>query len=168
MKYEKIVFSLIFIWEVWYTYKFFVVNTAWKVSKYGVISGPYLPVFGLNTEIYFVFSPNTGKTRTEITPYLDTFSRSEIFRRQHSSYFDPVQLIYDSVGIKAKGRISKRVLHKKNKTNFQKNKYLLPPDTHTHVCVSGGKKYSFFEKFGMLCFFVRPVLRFTLLPYCLR
>ena len=29
-------------------------NTASKVSKYGVISGPYFPVFGLNTEIYFV------------------------------------------------------------------------------------------------------------------
>ena len=26
--------------------------TAWKVSKYEVISGPYFPVFGLNTEIY--------------------------------------------------------------------------------------------------------------------
>ena len=30
--------------------------TVWKVSKYGVISGPYFPVF-----------------RSEITPYLDTF-----------------------------------------------------------------------------------------------
>ena len=30
------------------------VSTAWKVSKYGVISGPYFPVFGLNTEIYGV------------------------------------------------------------------------------------------------------------------
>ena len=28
--------------------------TAWKVSKYGAISGPYFPVFGLNTEIYSV------------------------------------------------------------------------------------------------------------------
>ena len=36
--------------------------TAWKVSKCGVISGPYFPVF----------SPNTGKYRPEITPYLDT------------------------------------------------------------------------------------------------
>ena len=27
--------------------------TAWEVSEYGVISGPYFPVFGLNTEIYF-------------------------------------------------------------------------------------------------------------------
>ena len=28
--------------------------TAWKVSKYGVISGLYFPAFGLNTEIYAV------------------------------------------------------------------------------------------------------------------
>ena len=35
----------------------------WKVSKYGVISGTYFPVFGLNT----------GKYGPEITPYLDTF-----------------------------------------------------------------------------------------------
>ena len=33
------------------------------MSKYGVISGPYFPVFGLNT----------GKYESEITPYLDTF-----------------------------------------------------------------------------------------------
>ena len=26
-------------------------NTTWKVSKYGVISGPYFPVFGLNMKI---------------------------------------------------------------------------------------------------------------------
>ena len=37
--------------------------TAWKVSKYGVISGPYFLVFGLKT----------GKYRPEKTPYLDTF-----------------------------------------------------------------------------------------------
>ena len=29
-------------------------GTAWKVSKYGVFSGRYFPVFGLNTEIYGV------------------------------------------------------------------------------------------------------------------
>ena len=139
MKYEKIVFFFsFFIWEVWYTYKFFVVNTAWKVSKYGVISGPYLPVFGLNTEIYFVFSPNTGKTRTEITPYLDTFSRSEIFRHQHSSYFDPVQLIYDSVGIKAKGRISKRVLHKKKQDKLSKKQIFITTwYAHARVRIRG-------------------------------
>ena len=37
--------------------------TAWKVSKYGVYSGPYFPVF----------SPNAGKYEPEKTPYLDTF-----------------------------------------------------------------------------------------------
>ena len=37
--------------------------TAWKVSKKGVISGLYFPVF----------STNTGKCWREITPYLDTF-----------------------------------------------------------------------------------------------
>ena len=42
------------------------------MPKYGVISGPYFPVFGLNTEIY-IFSPNTGKYGPGITPYLDTF-----------------------------------------------------------------------------------------------
>ena len=31
-------------------------DTAWKVSKYGVISGPYFPAFGLNTERYFVLA----------------------------------------------------------------------------------------------------------------
>ena len=42
------------------------------MSKYGVISGPNFPVFGLNTEIY-LFSPITRKYGPEITPYLDTF-----------------------------------------------------------------------------------------------
>ena len=37
--------------------------TVWKVSKYGVFSGPYFPVFSLNTRNY----------GPEKTPYLDTF-----------------------------------------------------------------------------------------------
>ena len=37
--------------------------TAWKVSKYGVISSPYFPVF----------SVNTGKYGPDITAYLKTF-----------------------------------------------------------------------------------------------
>ena len=37
--------------------------TAWKVSKYRILSGPYFPVFGLNTEKYW----------PEKTLYLDTF-----------------------------------------------------------------------------------------------
>ena len=30
---------------------------AWKVPKYEIFSGPYFPVFGLNTEIYFIKFP---------------------------------------------------------------------------------------------------------------
>ena len=37
------------------------------MSKYGVISGPYFPVFGS------VFNPNAEKYGPEMTPYLDTF-----------------------------------------------------------------------------------------------
>ena len=33
------------------------------------------------------------------------------------------------------------------------------------MCVSGGKKCSFFGKFGVLCFLETPVLRFALLRY---
>ena len=54
------------------------VFTAWKVSKYGVISGPYFPVFVLNTE-----NPNTGKYRPEITPYLDTFDVVIVIKMEH-------------------------------------------------------------------------------------
>ena len=36
---------------------------------------------------------------------------------------------------------------------------------HRYVCVSGGKKCSFFGKFGVLGFFETPVLRFALLLY---
>ena len=42
-------------------------STAWNVSKYGVFSGSYFPVF----------SPNTGKYTPEKTPYLDTFHEVE-------------------------------------------------------------------------------------------
>ena len=37
-------------------------GTAWKVSKYEVISGPHFPAFGLNTEIYGVNSSNAGNS----------------------------------------------------------------------------------------------------------
>ena len=34
-----------------------------------------------------------------------------------------------------------------------------------YVCISEGKKCSFFGKFSVLCFLETPVLRFALLPY---
>ena len=54
--------------------------TAWKVPKYGVISGPYFPVF----------SPNTGKYRPEITPYLDTFHASKS-KQNFKTFFEKIQ-----------------------------------------------------------------------------
>ena len=49
-------------------------NTAWKVSKYGVFSGPHFLVFGLNTEIYGVNLFRTQKnTDQKKLPYLDNF-----------------------------------------------------------------------------------------------
>ena len=47
-------------------------STAWKVSKYGVCSGPYFPAFGLNTERYWVsfrIQSEYGKYGPEKTPY---------------------------------------------------------------------------------------------------
>ena len=48
---------------------------------------------------------------------------------------------------------------------FPKNEHFLPPDTHTYVCVSRGRKCSFFGKLGVLCFLEILALRFVLLPY---
>ena len=54
-------------------------DTAWKVSKYGVISGPYFPVVGLNMEIYFVnlrIQSEYRKIRTRNNSVFEHFSRS--------------------------------------------------------------------------------------------
>ena len=49
-----------------------------KVAKYGVFSGPYFPVIGLNTEIYGVNQFEYRKIRNRKTPYLDTFHAVKI------------------------------------------------------------------------------------------
>ena len=49
--------------------------TAWKVSKYGIFSGPHFLAFGLNTERYSVslrIQFKCGKYRPEKTPYFNT------------------------------------------------------------------------------------------------
>ena len=70
------------------------------------------------------------------------------------------------VSKKGKRAILKTGVSRKQSTpNFLKNEHFLPPDTHTYVCVSGGKKCSFFGKFGVLCFLETSVLRFALLSY---
>ena len=54
--------------------------TAWKVSKYGVTSGPYFPVF-----------------RPEITPYLDTFHVVSLFDAIMCKSKKPLLLTKDTV-----------------------------------------------------------------------
>ena len=58
----------------------------WKVSKYGVFSGPYFPAFGLNTENTFpkILSQNARKYGPEKTPYLEIFHAVRYFRNSGS------------------------------------------------------------------------------------
>ena len=58
--------------------------TAWKVSKYWVISGPCFSVFELNTEIYGVnlrIQSKYRKMRTRNNSVFGHFSRSDIFKK---------------------------------------------------------------------------------------
>ena len=58
--------------------------TALKLSKYGVFSGPYFPVFGLNTEIYGVnlrIQSEYRKMRTRKNSVFGHFSCSVLLSR---------------------------------------------------------------------------------------
>ena len=59
--------------------------TAWKMSKYGVISGPYFPLFGLNTRFMFVnlrIQSLYRKTRARNNSVFGHFSRSDCYHIQ--------------------------------------------------------------------------------------
>ena len=69
--------------------------TAWKVSKYGVNSGPLFPVFGLNTEIYLVnlrIQSEYRKIRTRNNSVFGHFSSSvsvtKIYPPAHQRPYD--------------------------------------------------------------------------------
>ena len=69
-----------FMWHIQHT------RTAWKLSKYGVISGLYFPVFGLNTEIYEInlrIQSAYRKIRTRNNSVFGQFSRSDGFTLIH-------------------------------------------------------------------------------------
>ena len=56
-------------------------NTAWKASKYGVFSGAYFPVFGLNTKVFSVhlrIQSEYRKIRTRNNSVFGHFSLSAI------------------------------------------------------------------------------------------
>ena len=78
--------------------------------------------------------------------------------------------------IRQNGESQNGCFKKTKHAKFSEKRTFLPPGTHTYehfllrdtrtyVCVSGGKKRSFFGKFGVLCFLETPVLRFALFPY---
>ena len=57
-----------------------ILHTVWKVSKYGVISGPYFPAFEVNTERYEVslrIHSECGKIQTRNNSVFGHFSRSD-------------------------------------------------------------------------------------------
>ena len=58
------------------------------MSKCGVFSGPYISVFGVNTEIYGV-----KKYGPEITPYLDTFLAVSLNQRNFSTFHAVTHLL---------------------------------------------------------------------------
>ena len=76
---------------------------------------------------------------------------------------------------KVKGQISKRVFQENKACQIFRKTSISYPLIRTRTCayqgvrnvrcLSGGKKCSFFGKFGMLCFCETPALRFTILPY---
>ena len=74
-KYKNSTFILKFRLELVLPYSII----AWKVSKYGVFSGPYFPTFGLNTEVYSVnlrIQSKCRKIRTRKNSLFGHFSRS--------------------------------------------------------------------------------------------
>ena len=52
------------------------------MPKYGIISGPYFPVFGLNMEIYVVNQSEYRKIRTRNDSIFGNFSRSDSKRKK--------------------------------------------------------------------------------------
>ena len=74
---------------------------------------------------------------------------------------DKVSLLkHKSPVIRQKAILKTGASRRQSTPNFPRNEYFLTHDRHTYVCVSGGKNFSFFGKFGVPCFLVTPVLRF--------
>ena len=65
--------------------------TAWKVSKYGVFSGPYFPVLDLNTEIYSKYMKNTDQKKLVIwTLFTQWFAQTTMGKIFGKKSRDPV------------------------------------------------------------------------------
>ena len=71
-------FTLVFLLLTLNSYMFAGVSTAWKMSKYGVSSGPYFSAFGLNTSISPFFTQCSLQNIFELLllHYLDIWRNS--------------------------------------------------------------------------------------------
>ena len=68
-------------------------NTVWKVSKYGVISGPFFNVFGLNTEgLKPEYREIQTRNNSEFGRFSHSVSASVVNIALCDIYFLPVQL----------------------------------------------------------------------------
>ena len=79
-------------------FRFSISNTAWKVSKYGVFSDPYIQAFGLNTEKYFVSLRSQSKCRKIRTRKNSLFG--------HISHSGNLCLDFLSIILKSKMKLS--------------------------------------------------------------
>ena len=80
----------------------FLTSTSWKVSKYGVFSGPYFPAFGLNTERYSVslrIQSECGRIRSRKNSVFGHFSRSEIFSNFRGVCSQPSVWVIEAVTV---------------------------------------------------------------------
>ena len=58
--------------------------------------------------------------------------------------------------LKERTNIKTEVARKQSTPDFSKKKHFLPPDMHTYMCVSGGKKHSLFENLAHFVFLLPP------------
>ena len=74
-------------------------DTAWNVSIYGVVSGPYFPLFRLNTEIYFLYSVRIQENKDQKLLCIWTlFKQWEVYELKGS-----MQSIQNELGKKVDG-----------------------------------------------------------------
>ena len=112
--------------------------------------------FWIVTKIHFKYQENMSK--------LTTIPPENSGKYRFSEGYMLVNLLISSV-IRQKGETQNGCFKKTRHATFsEKRTFFTPIRTRTYVCVSGGKKCSFFGKFGVLCFFETPVLRFAFLP----
>ena len=74
--------------------------------------------------------------------------------------------LFNLLTIRQKGESQSEYSKETKHAKFFGKTIMFHPLTETRTCKNQGvRKYSFFGKFGVLCFLVIPVLRFVLLPY---